>query len=89
MVVEARKVSNELKTTNHDNNTPETIQQVCQALDALGYEEAAQYVYGCDYQDWKKAHVKKATEEQMYVYRVLFSNDEVYMVVMMNLTPYS
>mmetsp|Transcript_20138 Transcript_20138/g.36560 ORF Transcript_20138/g.36560 Transcript_20138/m.36560 type:complete len:404 (+) Transcript_20138:72-1283(+) len=68
MVVEARKVSNELKTPNHDNNTPETIQQVCQALDALGYEEASQYVYGCDYQDWKKAHVKKVTEEQMQRY---------------------
>jgi gephyrin len=67
MVVEARKLSDELKTTTNDNNTQE-IQQVCQALDALGYEEAAQYVYGCDYQDWKKAHAKKATEEQMQRY---------------------
>lgn len=71
MVVEARKLSDELKTTTNDNDTQE-IQQVCQALDALGYEEAAQYVYGCDYQDWKKAHAKKATEEQMYVCIVFY-----------------
>jgi hypothetical protein len=71
MVVEARKLSDELKTTTNNNNTQE-IQQVCQALDALGYEEAAQYVYGCDYQDWKKAHAKKATEEQMYVCIVFY-----------------
>jgi molybdopterin adenylyltransferase len=56
MVMEARNLSGE-----HDK-------QQQQALDALGYDEAAQYVYGCDYGDWKKKHAKKASDEQMQKY---------------------
>ena len=56
MVVEARKLSKDESDEN------------LQALDALGYDEAAQYVYGCDYGDWKKKHAKKASDEQMQKY---------------------
>lgn len=35
------------------------------SLDAFGYDEAAQYVYGCTYPDWKKRHQKKVNDEQM------------------------
>ena len=41
------------------------LDDIIQALDALGYDQAAQYVYGCDYSDWKKRHAKKASDEQM------------------------
>ena len=34
-------------------------------LDGLGYDEAAEEVYGCAYSQWKERHSKKATEEQM------------------------
>jgi len=37
------------------------------ALDAFGYDEAAEYVYGITYPEWKKRHQKKATDQQMYV----------------------
>jgi molybdenum cofactor synthesis domain-containing protein len=36
-----------------------------QALNAFGYEEAAEHVYGMTYSDWKKRHQQKVTEEQM------------------------
>eukprot|EP00545_Synedropsis_sp_CCMP1620_P009574 CAMPEP_0119010758 /NCGR_PEP_ID=MMETSP1176-20130426/5229_1 /TAXON_ID=265551 /ORGANISM="Synedropsis recta cf, Strain CCMP1620" /LENGTH=383 /DNA_ID=CAMNT_0006963483 /DNA_START=10 /DNA_END=1161 /DNA_ORIENTATION=- len=55
MVMEARKLSGD-----------DEKQQ--QALDALGYDEAAQYVYGCDYGDWKHKHAKKASDEQLQKY---------------------
>lgn len=57
MVVEARKLS---------ESTNVTYQQ---ALDALGYEEAAQHVYGMTYGTWKKRYQKKATDEQMARYQ--------------------
>jgi len=38
------------------------------ALDALGYDEASEFVYGTSYSEWKAAHAKKATEEQMERY---------------------
>jgi molybdopterin adenylyltransferase len=56
MVVEARQISKD--ESGH----------TLQALNALGYEEAAQYVYGCNYGEWKKRHAKKATDEQMKKY---------------------
>jgi molybdopterin adenylyltransferase len=56
MVVEARKISKD------------ELDHTQQALNALGYEEAAQYVYGCNYGEWKKRHAKKATDEQMQKY---------------------
>lgn len=57
MVVEARKLS--------DSGDIENTAAVKQALDALGYDEAAQYVYGMGYDEWKKRHLKDASDEQM------------------------
>eukprot|EP00977_Amphora_coffeiformis_P006233 scaffold1341_cov178-Amphora_coffeaeformis.AAC.10 len=59
MVLEARKVS----------ETTDTTTTTRQALNALGYEEAAQHVYGMTYGTWKKRHQKKATDEQMARYQ--------------------
>jgi molybdopterin adenylyltransferase len=64
MVVEARRISQDLKTTS----LSEQDQNVIQALDALGYDEAAEHVYGMGYNDWKKRYNKKATEEVMEKY---------------------
>ena len=44
------------------------LDSIQQALDAMGYDEAAQYVYGMHYGDWKKRHAKKASEETMQKY---------------------
>jgi molybdopterin adenylyltransferase len=41
---------------------------VVQALNAMGYEEAAQHVYGTTVGEWKKRHQKKATDERMEKY---------------------
>jgi molybdopterin adenylyltransferase len=41
---------------------------ILQALNSLGYDEAAQHVYGMHYADWKTAHSKKATDDQMQLY---------------------
>ena len=71
MVVEARKLSERLKkntSTQEDAESQNSItnqEQILQSLDALGYDEAAQYVYGMNYGDWKKAHAKKASDDQM------------------------
>ena len=58
--MEARLLSDKLKEGDQQD-----LNDILQALDALGYDEAAQYVYGCTYTDWKKRHAKKATDEQM------------------------
>lgn len=55
MVVEARRLVDEGVV----EGTP------AQALDAFGYEEAARHVYGMTYDEWKRAHQKKVTDEQM------------------------
>ena len=34
-----------------------------QSLDAMGYDEAAQYVYGMKYEEWKDRHSQKASDE--------------------------
>jgi GrpB-like predicted nucleotidyltransferase (UPF0157 family) len=62
MVVEARSLSDSLKTSPSDK---QDLDRILQTLDALGYDEAAQYVYGCNYGDWKKRHAQKASDEQM------------------------
>jgi hypothetical protein len=36
-------------------------------LDAFGYEEAAEMVYGSTVGEWKKKYQTKATDAQMYV----------------------
>jgi gephyrin len=44
--------------------SPDTVQ----ALNQMGYAEAAEHVYGISYDEWKKQHQRKATEEQMQKY---------------------
>ncbi len=41
---------------------------IVNSLDSFGYDEAAQLVYGCTYPEWKKRHMKKATDEQLERY---------------------
>ena len=74
LVVEARQLSADLKAkadessnTNTSTNTNANAQLI-QALDALGYDETAEHVYGCAYAEWKKRHAQKATDEQMDKY---------------------
>jgi gephyrin len=57
-----------MKQQASSNAISSSNQQTLQALDTMGYEEAAQYVYGCHYGDWKKFHAKKASDDQMEKY---------------------
>ena len=59
LVVEARKLSDDIQKKG------EADQNLVQALDAMGYDEAAQYVYGMMYPEWKKRHAQKASDQQM------------------------
>jgi molybdopterin adenylyltransferase len=69
LVLEARKVSDDLASPfNHSNPnhcSVDDVQKTLQALDAMGYDEAAEYVYGMHYPEWKERHATKATQEQM------------------------
>lgn len=69
MVLEARKLSKHLL---EDENLAailvgsfEYVQSTVNALDSMGYDEAAKEVYGETYSEWKKRHQKKASDEQM------------------------
>jgi molybdopterin adenylyltransferase len=64
MVIEARKLADSLE----EEKDVQDRDKILQSLNALGYDEAAQYVYGMNYGDWKKAHAKKATDDQMQAY---------------------
>ena len=72
MVVEARKLSSTIKGVCQESYTDEE-QQLVTDLDAFGYDEAARYVYGCDYSEWKQVHSKKATDKQMSLYKASVS----------------
>ena len=70
MVLEARKLSNQLKSADKTfaagfigNN--KQCKSAINALDSLGYDEAAKEVYGVTYPEWKKRHQKKATDEKL------------------------
>ncbi|KAL3924653.1 MAG: hypothetical protein SGARI_005993, partial [Bacillariaceae sp.] len=56
LVVEARKMANDTSSVDAD---------VIRALNSMGYDEAAQHVYGMEYPEWKKRHASKASDEQM------------------------
>ncbi|GAX12603.1 molybdopterin adenylyltransferase [Fistulifera solaris] len=60
MVKSARQMVDD--TSRH--LSPDTVQ----ALNQMGYAEAAEHVYGISYDEWKKRHQRKATEEQMQKY---------------------
>jgi hypothetical protein len=69
LVVEARTLSDELKAEkSKDSGKTEDLDNILQSLDAMGYDEAAQHVYGMTYPDWKKRHSKKASGEQMQLF---------------------
>ena len=72
LVVEARQLSADLKAkadeSSNTNANANANAQLIQALDALGYDETAEHVYGCAYAEWKKRHAQKATDEQMDKY---------------------
>ena len=69
MVLEARKLSKELRDDDSDVSTFAGNMEECKitvdALDAFGYDEAAKIVYGERYLDWKKRHQKSASEAQL------------------------
>jgi len=69
MVLEARKLAKNLRQDAEFavgfTSSTEEYRSTVKALDGLGYDEAAQEVYGCTYPEWKKRHQKKASEEQM------------------------
>ena len=56
LVVEARKMAYNLQDQDP---------VIVNALNGLGYDEAAEEVYGCGYKEWKKRYAKKASDEQM------------------------
>lgn len=43
----------------------EDLSSILQGLDTMGYDEAAQYIYGMEYPKWKKRYSKKASSDQM------------------------
>jgi gephyrin len=63
MVLEARRLVDQWNPTEEGEDLP------VQALNALGYEEAAQHVYGMHYEEWKQRHQKKATNEELERYQ--------------------
>lgn len=66
LVVEARKLADDLRTPAGKVQVPsQDLDDVLLSLDALGYEEAAKYVYGMSYDDWKKRYSMKASDETM------------------------
>mmetsp|Transcript_9898 Transcript_9898/g.14770 ORF Transcript_9898/g.14770 Transcript_9898/m.14770 type:complete len:540 (-) Transcript_9898:123-1742(-) len=64
LVLEARKLATTIRGVCQNNFTEEE-EELLLALDDFGYEEAAEIVYGCRYEDWKEAHQRKATDEQI------------------------
>ena len=69
MVLEARKLSKQLQADGNFTTafigSEDDCKAAIQALDSLGYDEAAKEVYGETYPEWKKRHQKKATDEQL------------------------
>jgi molybdopterin adenylyltransferase len=67
LVVEARKLSDSIQEKSAGNKNEDNTEhiEIVQSLDAMGYDEAAQYVYGMMYPEWKKRHAQKASDEKM------------------------
>lgn len=69
LTVEARRLSDEMKKDSATNSSDDkAVKTTIKALDAMGYDEAAEYVYGMGYGEWKKRYMKKATDEKMELY---------------------
>jgi molybdopterin adenylyltransferase len=70
MVLAARDLADELDqqqscTTGSSGNNSTSIA----ALDAFGYDEAAEHVYGMRYDQWKQRYQREATAEEMTRYQ--------------------
>jgi hypothetical protein len=69
MVLQAREISKTLTIGSssylHIFSQEEERMNAIRALDMFGYDEAAQFVYGCAYPEWKQRHQTKATDEQL------------------------
>lgn len=65
MVLEARRLSDALRSGHSPYLSFSSDEITVKTLDSFGYDQAAQEVYGCSYPDWKKNHQTKATEEQL------------------------
>lgn len=66
-MLEARKLATTIRGVCQNNFTEEE-EELLISLDVFGYEQAAETVYGCGYQEWKEAHQRKASEEQVAKY---------------------
>jgi len=69
MVLEARRLSDALRSGHSPYLSFSSDEITVKTLDSFGYDQAAQEVYGCSYPDWKKNHQTKATEEQLRLYK--------------------
>ena len=56
-------------TTSPPQNQYCLSPEIIQALNQMGYAEAAEHVYGVSYDEWKKRHQQKATDDQMKQYQ--------------------
>ncbi|KAG7360069.1 molybdenum cofactor synthesis domain containing protein [Nitzschia inconspicua] len=65
LVVEARNLSDKLSREGSKTLEERELESVKIALDAMGYDEAAQHVYGMDYVEWKKRHASPVSDEKM------------------------
>jgi hypothetical protein len=69
LVLEARQLSKTFIDKSPTNNdTPENnnnLTRLGRLLDAFGYEDAAEVVYGCTYAEWKVTYNVEATDEQL------------------------
>lgn len=72
MVLEARRLVDGGNVAAHADDCVTKVSPV-QALNAFGYDEAAQHIYGMTYGDWKDRHQKKATAEQREKYNASMS----------------
>ena len=64
LVLEARKISDSIDgLLAHESDEYRT--QVKLVLDAFGYDDAAEVVYGCTYGEWKARCQVKVSDEQM------------------------
>jgi len=67
LVMEARKLIADFK--KEDNIQQSSKGEVIAMLESYDYSSAAQFIYGCDYSEWKKVHNKKARDEQIERYK--------------------
>jgi molybdopterin adenylyltransferase len=69
LVIEARKISNQISADNVVSSYfPDQQKKIIDSLDSFGYDQAAEYVYGCTYPEWKRLHQKETTVEQVERY---------------------